>query len=590
MRVTFLTSLIAFIFCASKALTQTPVPGDPLKGSGNVSRVLLLAKDLQGGISNSPIDESGFATPAEAMKPAYQFEGRLELLEEAQQGGFLALRDLYGYAKDTTWGHLPKFSFSFVQNGSHLIPSQQGLIYTGHPHWNYWLGVGRVWRERGDGSWARAALPFALVERNQNAVHNGVMMFLFNKTKVSQVRYQVTQETCTWFQCNLWGQLKAKYTPAKLERALELQNAYAEEVKSRFPTRPLSALTNDFPSSKVDPAVFGAGLTPLHRTAYGLFVQGIHYVGEYRTRFGQYPYPEALCMPSYSLAKSVFASLALMRLAQVYGEGIADLKIGDYLPETKKSVGSWDKVTFRHALNMTTGHYASSGYLADEGSASMAINFFAPESYALKLQGALKDSSKIAPGTLWVYRTSDTFLLIQALQNLLRSRVGASADLFQMLVKEVYAPLGMSQSALSCLRTDNAPEGKPLGGYGLFLNRDDLLKLASLLNNSQGKIGDKQILSPALLASSLQQDPLNRGVKTTGAYAFQYSLGFWALQMTKTLYPALSKSIWITWMSGFGGLVNLMLPNGINYYHVSDNDEWPSLAPLVLECNKLIRF
>lgn len=79
-------------------------------------------------------------------------------------------------------------------------------------------------------------------------------------------------------------------------------------------------------------------------------------------------------------------------------------------------------------------------------------------------------------------------------------------------------------------------------------------------------------------------------MKTTGAYTYQYNNGFWALQMTKTAYPALSKSIWIVWMSGFGGLMNVLLPNGTTYYHVSDNDEWLPLAPIVLESNKLIRY
>lgn len=472
-----------------QALAQTIVPGDPLKGSGSVSRTLLLATELLNGISNAPISESAFALPPDSAKPTYHFSGKLELLNEATQGGFQAVRDRYGYVSDPTWKHLPEFNFSFVQNGSHLIPARQGLIYTQHPHWNYWLGVGRVWREKGDGNWSRATVPFALVERNQNAAHNGVMMLLFNKTKVSQVRYQITQETCTWFQCNMWGQLKAKYTPALVDHTLDLQNAYAREVSNRYPVKPLSELTTDYPNSNVNPNVFGNGLTPAHRTAYGLLVRGTHYVGEYRTRYGQYPYPEAMCLPSYSLAKSAFASVALMRLAQVYGESIADLKIADYLPEAKQSIGNWAKVTFRNALNMATGHYNSPYFMMDENSVAMSTNFFVPESYANKLQGALKNPQRNTPGTQWVYRTADTFLLMQALQNFLKSKVGNSADLFQILSTEVYAPLGMSQSAMSCLRTDNSPEGKPLGGYGLFLTREDVVKLASLLNNQNGKIG-----------------------------------------------------------------------------------------------------
>jgi LysR substrate binding domain-containing protein len=126
-------------------------------------------------------------------------------------GSFQVLRDdeKTDTGVDSPRRHLANFSFQFVQNGSYLIPVQQGLIITGNSAWNYIVGPGRVWQERGDHGYTRTSFPFALVERSQNCVHNGEMTFLFkngNSFHVSQVRYQITQETCEYFKFNMWGE------------------------------------------------------------------------------------------------------------------------------------------------------------------------------------------------------------------------------------------------------------------------------------------------------------------------------------------------------------------------------------------------
>ena len=73
-----------------------------------------------------------------------------------------------------------------VQNGSHLVPVVRGLQYTGSPAWNLAVGAGRAWNEDGDGGQTRASLPFALVERNANCVHNGVLYVPVHDDTVSK--------------------------------------------------------------------------------------------------------------------------------------------------------------------------------------------------------------------------------------------------------------------------------------------------------------------------------------------------------------------------------------------------------------------
>ena len=56
----------------------------------------------------------------------------------------------------------------------------------------------------------------------------------------------------------------------------------------------------------------------------------------------------------FSVTKSLGAALALLRLAQKYGDGVFDLKIKDYVTVTAAHDG-WERVTFGDALNMATG-------------------------------------------------------------------------------------------------------------------------------------------------------------------------------------------------------------------------------------------
>ncbi len=240
--------------CVPALWAATRVPGDPLSGNGRVNRSVLTYGELFSKVAPSaPVDDSaGFALPANAAAPSQAFEGTFSLSDPTTSGSAQILRDDFAddSASDSPWGHLPSFSFQFVQNGSYLIPVQQGLVITGSTAWNYILGPGRVWQETSDNGYMRASFPFALVERNQNCVHNGEMTFLFNNSKkpnISNVRYQVTQETCLYFKLNLWGQLSATYTPGSVANNEALENAEAAEVANRLPTQAFQCTGDGLP-------------------------------------------------------------------------------------------------------------------------------------------------------------------------------------------------------------------------------------------------------------------------------------------------------------------------------------------------------
>ena len=187
-------TLASPILLSASAVT---VSSDPLIGSGNANRSFLTYAELFSNTTPaSPVDDSaGFAVPSNAAPPSQSFEGTLTLSNPTARGSFRLLRDdeKIDTGTDSPWRHLASFSFQFVQNGSYLIPVRQGLVISGSSAWNYIVGPGRVWQEDGDDGYMRASLPFALVLRNENCVHNGEMTFLFSNKKsphVSQVRYQ----------------------------------------------------------------------------------------------------------------------------------------------------------------------------------------------------------------------------------------------------------------------------------------------------------------------------------------------------------------------------------------------------------------
>src|SRR5271170_5012342 len=164
----------------------------------------------------------------------------------------------------------------------------------------------------------RASLPFALVQRNQNCVHNGEMAFLYSNAKspkISNVYFQITQETCYPMKFNLWGLASASYEPANLPRAAELKSEHAAELANRMPTKALEALAADHPSSAINLAAIPAEYkNPSEITTYGVVLNGVNYSSGCPTRSGEYAFCAEMRLPSYSIAKSAFAGVALMRL------------------------------------------------------------------------------------------------------------------------------------------------------------------------------------------------------------------------------------------------------------------------------------
>ena len=543
---------------------HTPDSSPTVQSTASTTRAVLTYDELMNGlVSTSPINEAALTLPKDAGPPAHIFEGRLELLGEDAVGEMLVMRGDPNQEPEVS--HLPEFDFEFVQSEGYLVPVQRGLIITNHPYWNYILEPGRVWQESGDHGYSHTSFPFALVWKGSNATLNGTMTFLFNDQGISRVWYQVTQETTVNLGADMWGLLEASYHPGLVSNSAKIKAAFTQELADRFPTKPIEQLVEEYPN--VDIAAFGHGVTPESMTWYGFVINGVNYLGGCQTRYGLYPYCEYMRAPSYSTSKSAFVSVALMRLAQKYDPGIADLLIKDYVPEVAESPGDWSEVTFNNVLDMATGNYQSAGNMVDEE--QWDNPFWTAEYYDELITAAFDWPHRAPPGTQWVYRTSDTFILTSAMQNYLETMEGPDADIFEFVVNEVYKPLNLSPGVFTILRTkDNNWQGQPYGGLGMWWIPDDLAKISSFLNVENGMIDNVQILQPAMLSAALQRDPDDRGVDRDG-YG-KYNNAFWA----DRYYAGFDCEFWVPEMLGYSGIVVALFPNGSTYYYASDNREF----------------
>ena len=568
-------------------LTGTPIGTggavyDPLDGDGNVSRGALGYDFLTGSGALALMDYANYALPAQAANPVNTFEGRLTLSGQAngqvQEVG--SNNNLQYYAQAN---QLPAFAFDYVQDGTHIIPVQRGKIIGSHPSWVYVLEPGRVWNENGDNGYSRVALPFSLQERNQDCIWNGVMTFLFkNDGSVSDLAYQIAGGTCEYMQLNFWGRLQASYAPATVSGAAAIKADFEAQLAGRMPTRPLSALATDYPGSGVNVANIGSDVAASAMTIYGVAYNGVHYVGGCQTREGTYPYCDVLDVPSYSTAKSVNGAYGLMRLQQIY-PGAVSQTIGNWVAECGGS--QWVAPTLQNALDMATGNYDSAGFEVDEGSTAMYNGFFVPDTESQKAGFACSYVNKAAPGTSFVYHTTDSYLLGRAMNTYYQFKTGdSSADFFSdVLVNDVYAPLGLSPTARDTQRTQDAA-AQPYTGYGLVYVRDDVVKLAELLNKDQGKIDGTQVLDAAMVASTLQLDSGGLGA---GSNADRYHNGFWYYDLNQSDYAfGCGGAKWVPYMSGFGGISVVLFPNGMVYYNFSDGDSQTWIAT-AKELNKV---
>ena len=509
---------------------------------------------------------AAFAPPSPATPSEQVFSGTLRLIDVERAGGFRAIHDPWDRSGEIgePLRHLPGFEFEFVQRGSDVIPLVTGVQRSSHPYWEIMLLPGKAWQAADDHGWTRISLPFALQERAANCTHNGVMSWLFRDNAVSRVAYQVVSETCGYFKADLWGVVDADYTPRDLaDKAAPMIARVDAHRANRLPVRSLEQLAENY--AAIDALTLGVadGIPAEDISVLGLVVDGIHYRGDCPTRQGPHPFCSSLPLPSYSTAKSIFASIATMRLERLY-PGVSGKLIASLVDECDEP--RWRNVTIENALDMATGNFESTDHEVDENSPAHEAFVFA-DRHAEKIEFACSHfPRKAAPGTTFVYHTSDTYLVGVALQRFLEQRDGG--DIYDsVLLEPIWHVLGLSPQLDVTKRTYD-DEAKPFTGYGLTYETDDIIRIANWLAYGGAIVDGKPALDTKMLEASLQRLPGVTGLRA-GSDDVYYNNGFWAYDAGPSL--GCGESVWVPFMSGVSGITVAMFPNEVIYYYFSDS-------------------
>jgi hypothetical protein len=267
------------------------------------------------------------------------------------------------------------------------------------------------------------------------------------------------------------------------------------------------------------------------------------------------------------------ALTALLRLTEKYGDDVFDFKVADYVTITAAHDG-WESVTFADALNMATG---IGDHMPERVEPNvMQGNEDEPKFMSFLRAGSRREKMDVAfsygnypwgPGEIARYCSISTFVLSAAMDSLLKSREGPDAEIWEMVLAEVYEPIGIFHAPIMRTVESDGSIGLPPFGYGLYTNVDDLAKLSMLLHNG-GRHQGRQLLHAGGTAEALFETDVI-GLPTGSSNACgdaTYHLAF-------DSHPYCDEDGHvhrIPFSTGFGGNHWVLLPNGITTFRFCD--------------------
>lgn len=533
--------------------------------SGRISLADLTGQEAVLGL----IDNAAFLPGDGAQSAHHDFTGSIAF-GEAEMGtdpAVFAAAEVMGKNPQI----FPAVTLAFFTWDGDLVPVARDVIRSGSTpdgasYWDVIVQPGRVWSEPQDGEWSRASFPFALVHSIEGESHNGVATFLYSDDAVSDLRFQIVQQTAPFYiedYFTAWGRAPARLIQGGIADLERLQADYAHEVNDRFPMANWSELEARAGGDAL--ADFESAMDQEEVLVSGLVVEGTFYHKACKSAAGPLPYCETAGFGVWSMTKSLANAAALLRLAQKYGPEVFDAKVVDYV-EISAAHDGWRDVTFRDLLNMASGV----GFGSDQREPNDSGDGYLDGNYAEWYEAPSK-AEKIAalaktpdlpwgPGEVTRYRDQDMFLLGVAMEEYLRRNEGPSADLWDMLQNEVYRPIGIHHAATNRTIEGDGSKGLAVMYAGYYPTLGDMAKIATLFQN-KGLHGDDQILYAPMLETILA-GPEDRGLPTGGTNAFgegRYHMSFWNTRFdtseTCTHYlPA---------MVGWGGNIVALMPNGM---------------------------
>jgi hypothetical protein len=507
-------------------------------------------------------------TPPDSMiRAPWAWWGIFDFLAEQDPEGAVPLFDLDA----SLFPGLP-LGIVVTETGA-VLPTENGVIRTPvaqrtESFWELIASPGQAWAlSKG---WSRAAFPLSLVQSQEGQAWIGLASFDYRDGETSLLRVQFSSVSAGgfifWdadFDVAAWAEVPVNLAPLEADIAT-LVTTHAAEGENRLPIRPLAELGPAFPQA-------AAKLDPAGTLAVAVLADGVLYMDEVETPFGQHPYPQAMRIGVWSVSKSLVPGIAAMRLAQKYGPDFLDTPIVDWFEEEAEfnyvddaARTRWQHVTIRHALDMSTGMGAA-GY--DPNWAMENLNTYA-WSYSYALRDQIRHYFNVGPnldvggpGETMAYIDQDMWIATLAMERFLESKEGPGATILGMLGAEVYGPIGAPEFVSATGYTETGEPGFPFAAWGVLPTIDTLARAGALIAaGGKGPDGD-QILHPDLVASLSENS--------------DYGLAFWRHEAASDAGTAI-----VPYMSGSGGNTVISVPNGMSIvvlgrdsYNVEISDE-----------------
>ena len=185
----------------------------------------LLSSTWSGGVTAN----SAFIPGSDAVAERAPFLGTLRLTETEMTTKPAVFSPPSVLGRDP---HLfPGVAISFFTDKGDLVPFTQDVIRyasnnQGRSYWDVIVQPGRVWSQPDDGGWSRAGFPFALVNSIEGETHNGLATFLYKDGRVSNLRFQIVQQTAPFYikdQFVAAGLVSATFAPVTTDQLSTLK-------------------------------------------------------------------------------------------------------------------------------------------------------------------------------------------------------------------------------------------------------------------------------------------------------------------------------------------------------------------------------
>lgn len=205
---------------------------------------------------------------------------------------------------------------------------------------------------------------------------------------------------------------------------------------------------------------------------------------------------------SFSMAKSFLSVLVGCAIADGYLKS-ADQPVTDFVPELRGK--GFASVTLKHLLQMTSGI----DYAENDFPLGLHVRFY----YTDRLeQEILNLRLRERPGTRFIYKSGDAYLLTLALK---RALGGKSITAYMQ--ERLWQPLGMEYDGIWSI--DHAPDGLEKTGCCLAATARDFAKIGRLYLN-KGLWNGQRIVPEAWVAESTRID-------TSAGSAWNYQHLWW---------------------------------------------------------------